>query len=244
MDAIFTGTVRECIAHYVRKHSPGKWKKNSGAAFWAIVKFIGVRHSTVSGWFYRKSGLDGYREICMAFFLEAFGYSVVELTRLRQFYPHSYLLTELLGYGLITPLELTRKLGFCRKSEMFALARGRNILRTHRIEIIQRLHKERSSELEDAKCRLSVLAADFRRKSVNLPLHFKPRDESPPVPIRKLADEVAATLRFIEASRLKCGAEFCDLDPNDLRRLSDAASRLCAVMKDERRFDRRVARRA
>jgi polyhydroxyalkanoate synthesis regulator phasin len=215
----------------------GKWKKKTGAAFWAIAEFIGVKQDTVSSWFYRKKKPDVYRKISLAFFFEQFGYRVVELVRLKQFYPHSYLLTEMLGYGLITSEEARKQLGLADIAVMLLLAGGRNTSEK-RIEIIQELHAQRAVNLEEAKRRLADLVADFRKKSVNLP---KRRRAMPPIPIKTLAAQLTATLEFLE-EHPQYGCELRGLAWEDLHRLSKAADGLCDVLEREMVVNRQVAR--
>jgi hypothetical protein len=117
-----------------------------------MAKFIGVIPETIISWTSDRNKPLGGPLLKLRFFLEAVGYDVVELRRLRG--QVNYLLAEMLAYGNLTIQEAQEQLNLGKPGSVFRIAHGNSNTSSERAVKIRKMHEDREVVMQAAKSQL------------------------------------------------------------------------------------------
>lgn len=168
---VFRGHFDECMEHLKRCFDAHFPKGLSGAekARQPIADFCGVPLSTVSSWFLQRNRVIGDSRIKMMCCLDALGYRVLELEKPQN---GKRILAELVGYGLLTPQQVTNSMAYVDWPEVSRFIwKGKRPLpdkeeRLHNIckEWRQRLQAKKQEMREKCKLGFSLMDSVRQRK--------------------------------------------------------------------------------
>lgn len=165
------------LRDYATKHWPAKGAKGAHRAKEATAEFFGVNASSVQRWLATGKLPEGLPLIRLWLFLEAAGYRIELLEKLKK--SALYHLAEIVAFGIKLVSEMTEELGFTQEQSVLRLAHGGSATTLAREVIIDKCYQTHESRIQEERVKLLKLVG-------------KKEDTSkvqPPVPTVRLQPE-------------------------------------------------------
>ncbi|MFZ1987879.1 MAG: hypothetical protein WAV21_02505 [Minisyncoccia bacterium] len=230
MNAIFTGTTAECLAHLAKATKVDHFAKRK-----TIASFVGVGDSTVYRWFKEMMLPVGEPLLRLRFYMEFLGYDVVELQSLN---PPVRDAARLFAFRISTLSEIAQLVGYSEgrggTDTLLAVFRGTQGVSKQRLEEFtsfvelygeQLLEKKRATQKVqlngDVRAELDIDQASARPASMVQAL--RPTSQKPPNSRDALIESLAGSVKaLIPLARAISSDDFTAEDRARVRELADS----------------------
>ncbi len=150
---VFRGHFKECLTHLGEqfKRATFRHKHDIAAAKEPIATFCDVNRVTVANWLGNSEGQPvGETLIKLMCLLDLQGYRIIELESMPK--PHRHLV-ELIGFGLLSAVEVAELLGYSKLNSLYNMLKGEQEAGGDKEEKIWALFKDRQQKeaLEEKK---------------------------------------------------------------------------------------------
>jgi len=152
---VFRGHFGECVKHLAERMAVFGKKGEHGiqVARKPIAEFCNVRPSTVTRWFYEKSGPPlGETYIKMLCYLSMIGYTVIELEHMPQ---GRRGMLELIGFGLLSAKEASTIIGYINHQDLYRVLFGACGTSPDKDQKMWEIWKLRKEELQERRVEMA-----------------------------------------------------------------------------------------